>query len=98
MYPVPMTTGQNSILQEYLANFASFRHRSDMTDRPSRRWIPVAATVALAAVLLIAAILILPNSGKTTTVTSLRTTTAATSALTSLQTTGAALSASDYNS
>jgi hypothetical protein len=69
-----------------------------MTDRPSRRWIPVAATVALAAVLLIAAILILPNSGKTTTVTSLRTTTAATSALTSLQTTGAALSASDYNS
>jgi hypothetical protein len=84
-----------------------------MTDGSPRRWLPVAATMALA-VLLIAAILILPNSGKTTTTTgsttattaSLQTTSAAPSAtgstttasVTSIQTSLTALTTSDYNS
>ncbi len=85
-----------------------------MADRPSRRWIPVASTIALAAVLLIAAILILPIPGKTTTTTgatatiatSLQTTSAAlsttgattTTSVTSLQTSLTTLTTSDYNS
>jgi len=67
-----------------------------MTDRLSRRWIPLAATMALAAVLLIAAIVILPYSGKTP-----KTTEATTTSTTSLQTsltTLRTLSTSDYNS
>jgi hypothetical protein len=85
-----------------------------MTNRPSRRWIPVAATVALAAVILIAAVLIIPIPGKTTTTTkattntttSLQTTSSAlsttgastTTSATSLQTSLTTLTTSDYNS
>ena len=79
--------------------------RSDMANEPTRRWIPVTATMVLAAALLITAILNHTkfwedhgDGGAATTTTSLQTTTAATAASMSLQTTGAALSSSDYNS
>ena len=101
-------------LDKRISRNSSFKHRSDMADRPSRRWIPVASTMALAAVLLIAAILILPIPGKTTTTTgatatiatSLQTTSAAlsttgattTTSVTSLQTSLTTLTKSDYNS
>jgi hypothetical protein len=68
-----------------------------MTNQRSRRWIPVAATLALAAVLLITAIVILPYPGKTTKTTETATAITTTST-TSLQTSFTKLSASDYNS
>jgi hypothetical protein len=69
-----------------------------MTDRPTRRWLPVAATVALA-VLLIAAIVILPYPGKTAQTTEATTATSVTTtSTTSLQTNSTTLTTSDYNS
>jgi len=63
-----------------------------MSDRP-RRWFPLAATFAIAVLLLVAAIVILPHPGKTATTTPAATTTA-----TDLETNGTVLSTSDYNS
>src|SRR5580658_8888867 len=69
-----------------------------MTNQQSRRWIPVAATLALAAVLLIAAIVILPYPGKTAKTTEATIATSVTISTTSLQTSSTVLTTSDYNS
>ncbi len=77
----------------YLAKLSRSKARSDVTTQPSRRWIPVTATIALAAVLLIAAIVILPHPEKTTTTTGVPTTSS-----TGLRTSPLQLTTSDYNS
>jgi hypothetical protein len=70
-----------------------------MTNQPSRRWIPVAAAVALAAVLLIAALVILPYPGKTTKTTEVTSaSTASSTSTTSFQTSSMTLTTSDSNS
>ena len=68
-----------------------------MTNRPSRRWVPVTTTVVLAGVLLVAAIVILPSPGKVTKTTESTTSTMTTSTM-SFQTSFATLTTSDYNS
>jgi hypothetical protein len=69
-----------------------------MANQRSRSWIPVAATVALA-VLLIATIVILLYPGKTTTTTEATTPTSVTAtSTTNLQTSSMTLTTSDYNS
>ena len=67
-----------------------------MVNAPSHRWFPVAATIALVTVFVIAAVVVLPYPGKTTTVGATTSTIASTT--TSLQASFTTLSSSDYNS
>ncbi len=64
-----------------------------MSDQPRRRWLPVAATLVVAGLLLVAIIIVFPSPGKSAT-----TTQATTTAATAPSTNAKALSTSDYNS
>jgi hypothetical protein len=90
---------QSNLAQRYLAKLLLFKNRSEVTNQSSRRWIPVAATMALAAVLLIAALVILPYPGKATKTTEVTSaSTAASTSATSFQTSSMTLTTSDSNS